>query len=167
MFMTDAARNALTVMGEQSIRRIVLTSTMGAGDVASFCAVPPDPRPEDWADLARLLGPGELADLLCNRAVPPPDWEPVFTMQGLQPPGWTEISAVCTAPEARGRGYASCLVQALAARIAARGERSFLHVARTKGSSNRARAWTARVLQVGGSRSGDAPQRPLSRPDLR
>ncbi|WP_431233764.1 NAD(P)-dependent oxidoreductase [Mycolicibacterium psychrotolerans] len=32
MFMADAIRNALTVMGEQAIRRIVVNSTMGAGD---------------------------------------------------------------------------------------------------------------------------------------
>ncbi|MEU7695032.1 GNAT family N-acetyltransferase [Microbispora hainanensis] len=47
----------------------------------------------------------------------------------LRPPGWTEISAVCAAPEARGRGHASRLVRALVARITARGERPFLHVA--------------------------------------
>ncbi|WP_171990810.1 GNAT family N-acetyltransferase [Streptomyces sp. JHA26] len=49
----------------------------------------------------------------------------------LRPPGWAEISAVCTAPEARGRGHAALLVTALAARIEARGERPFLHVAET------------------------------------
>lgn len=49
----------------------------------------------------------------------------------LRPPGWTEISAVCTAPEARGRGHAARLVRALTARITARGERPFLHVAET------------------------------------
>jgi ribosomal protein S18 acetylase RimI-like enzyme len=49
----------------------------------------------------------------------------------LRPPGWTEISAVCTAPEARGQGHAARLVHALAARIVARGERPFLHVAET------------------------------------
>ncbi|MFH9725209.1 GNAT family N-acetyltransferase [Streptomyces sp. NPDC017254] len=47
----------------------------------------------------------------------------------LKPPGWTEISAVCTAPEARGQGYAARLVGALAARVEARGEGAFLHVA--------------------------------------
>ncbi len=47
----------------------------------------------------------------------------------LRPPGWTEISAVCTAPEARGQGHAARLVGALAARVLARGERPFLHVA--------------------------------------
>lgn len=40
-FMTDAARDTLTVMGEQGIRRIVLTSTQGAGD--------------DWARLTPLV----------------------------------------------------------------------------------------------------------------
>jgi ribosomal protein S18 acetylase RimI-like enzyme len=49
----------------------------------------------------------------------------------LCPPGWTEISAVCTAPDARGQGHAARLVSALAARIVARGERPFLHVAET------------------------------------
>ncbi|WP_031082847.1 GNAT family N-acetyltransferase [Streptomyces sp. NRRL WC-3549] len=47
----------------------------------------------------------------------------------LRPPGWAEISAVCTAPEARGRGHAALLVSTLAARVEARGERPFLHVA--------------------------------------
>ncbi|MFC9556387.1 GNAT family N-acetyltransferase [Rhodococcus sp. NPDC056960] len=49
----------------------------------------------------------------------------------LRPPGWTEISAVCTAREARGRGHAARLVLALVAQITARGERPFLHVAET------------------------------------
>jgi predicted GNAT family acetyltransferase len=47
----------------------------------------------------------------------------------LRPPGWTEISAVCTAPEARGRGHAVRLLRALIARVVARGDRPFLHVA--------------------------------------
>ncbi|WP_315899315.1 GNAT family N-acetyltransferase [Rhodococcus rhodochrous] len=55
----------------------------------------------------------------------------------LHPPGWTEISAVCTAPEARGQGYASCLVQALSSRISARSERAFLHVVRSNISAIR------------------------------
>ncbi|WP_433189720.1 GNAT family N-acetyltransferase [Actinoallomurus sp. CA-150999] len=166
-------------------------------EVATFSAVTADPDPEEWADLARLLGPGEFADMFGCPATPPSDWEPVFVLQGrqmvwpgsshpdaeagvvelgadsvpemldlvaraqpgpfwprthelgtflgvrdngtlvamagerLRPPGWTEISAVCTAPEARGRGHAARLVSALVARILARGERPFLHVAET------------------------------------
>ncbi|WP_188188453.1 GNAT family N-acetyltransferase [Nonomuraea sp. SYSU D8015] len=169
-------------------------------EVATFSTVSTDPDAAEWADLARLLGRGELADLFSCPATPPADWKPVFTLDGLQmigpagshpghvdaepdagvvelgvddvpemlelaartqpgpfwsrthelgtylgvrdngtlvamagerlrPPGWTEISAVCTAPEARGRGHAARLVSALAARIAARSERPFLHVA--------------------------------------
>ena len=49
----------------------------------------------------------------------------------LHPPGWTEISAVCTAPSARGRGLATRLVRALAHGIRQRGEAPFLHCAAT------------------------------------
>jgi ribosomal protein S18 acetylase RimI-like enzyme len=42
--------------------------------------------------------------------------------------GWTEISAVCTAPTHRGEGMASALVGTLIAGIQRRGERAFLHV---------------------------------------
>jgi predicted GNAT family acetyltransferase len=41
--------------------------------------------------------------------------------------GWTEISAVCTSPEHRGRGLASRLMAALALEIEGRSERVFLH----------------------------------------
>ncbi|KEI43594.1 GNAT family N-acetyltransferase [Saccharopolyspora rectivirgula] len=163
-------------------------------EVATFSAVTLDPGPQEWADLARLLGRGALADMFSNPATPPPDWEPVFTIDGyqmvwcgdrpadpedgvvelgadsapemldlaertrpgpfwsrthelgtylgvreggalvamagerLRPPGWTEISAVCTAPEARGRGHASRLIRALVKRVLDRGDQPFLHV---------------------------------------
>jgi predicted GNAT family acetyltransferase len=46
----------------------------------------------------------------------------------LKPYGYTEISAVCTHPDYRGRGYASSLVSILIQRIAKRDEIPFLHV---------------------------------------
>jgi len=46
----------------------------------------------------------------------------------LRMPGYTEVSAVCTHPEHRGRGYATLLVSALINRITNRGETPFLHV---------------------------------------
>jgi ribosomal protein S18 acetylase RimI-like enzyme len=49
----------------------------------------------------------------------------------LHPPGWTEISAVCTDSRYRGQGLATRLVGAIAAGIRARGEVPFLHVAGT------------------------------------
>lgn len=45
----------------------------------------------------------------------------------LRLPGWTEISAVCTAPAYRGRGLAPRLVCAVAAGIRGRGETSLPH----------------------------------------
>ncbi|WDV51877.1 GNAT family N-acetyltransferase [Streptomyces coeruleorubidus] len=181
-------------------RRLGRAATYLPG-VATFSAVPAEADAADWADLARLLGPDAFADMFSCPATPPPDWEPVFVLEGrqmiwpagsrpdqthaatggtdvvelgeadvpemldlaartrpgpfwprtrdlgtylgvrdggrlvamagerLRPPGWTEISAVCTAPEARGRGHAVRLVTALATRILARGGRPFLHVA--------------------------------------
>ncbi|BCB83818.1 GNAT family N-acetyltransferase [Phytohabitans suffuscus] len=47
----------------------------------------------------------------------------------LHPPGWTEISAVCTDHDHRGQGLATRLVRAIAAGIRARGETPFLHAA--------------------------------------
>ena len=182
-------------------------------DVASFCSVGTAPDPQSWTDLAQLLGPGEVADLFDCPSAPPSDWEPVFSLDGVQmvatptlatprlaaatadaattagtdttsrvvelgaddvpeifelvrrtapgpfrpgthelgtylgirdgdtlvamagqrlrPPGWSEISAVCTAPEARGRGHATRLITQLAARTTADGERPFLHAVAT------------------------------------
>ncbi|SDF97520.1 GNAT family N-acetyltransferase [Klenkia brasiliensis] len=53
-------------------------------DVATFCAVPADPTDQDWADLARLVGPGGLADLFTAPGTPPADWAPEFAMPGRQ-----------------------------------------------------------------------------------
>jgi ribosomal protein S18 acetylase RimI-like enzyme len=46
-----------------------------------------------------------------------------------RPPGWTEISTVCTDPAYRGTGLASRLIRAVVAGITDRGDRPFLHVA--------------------------------------
>jgi predicted GNAT family acetyltransferase len=47
----------------------------------------------------------------------------------LHPEGWTEISAICTDPAARGQGLASRLIAAVAHGIRERSETPFLHVA--------------------------------------
>jgi ribosomal protein S18 acetylase RimI-like enzyme len=46
----------------------------------------------------------------------------------LHPPGWTEISAVCTRRGHRGQGLAGQLVLSLVSQIHSRGENAFLHV---------------------------------------
>ena len=47
--------------------------------------------------------------------------------QRLAPPGFREISAVCTHPDFRGRGLAAGLTALVARGILERGERPFLH----------------------------------------
>jgi GNAT superfamily N-acetyltransferase len=49
----------------------------------------------------------------------------------LHPPGFTEVSAVCTDPAHRGQGLAARLVQAVVAGIKDRGEIPFLHATAT------------------------------------
>lgn len=55
--------------------------------------------------------------------------EELVAMAGrrINPPGWIEVSAVCTAAEYRGRGYAARLVKAVVAGIRESGEEPFLH----------------------------------------
>jgi ribosomal protein S18 acetylase RimI-like enzyme len=52
----------------------------------------------------------------------------------LQSTAFAEISAVCTHPEFRGRGYARALVTLLAAQILAAGKTPFLHVKSENGA---------------------------------
>lgn len=53
----------------------------------------------------------------------------------MHPPGFIEVSAVCTHPEARRRGYASVVSALVAAAILEEGETPFLHVAVTNTSA--------------------------------
>ncbi|MBB2892238.1 GNAT family N-acetyltransferase [Flexivirga oryzae] len=160
--------------------------------VSPFTAIPQPPTPEDWADLAELVGPGGTAVVSGDLLEPPGGWvvndripgvqlvaetlvtapdpgavrlgpqdvpemldlvaraEPgpflprtielgtylgiridgrLVAMAGerLRPPGWTEISAVCTDEAFRGRGLATRLIRAVADGIERRGDRPMLH----------------------------------------
>jgi ribosomal protein S18 acetylase RimI-like enzyme len=163
-------------------------------DVSPFVAMSDDHDDRVWSELARLVGPGGSVLLAGGAATPPPDWETVMQLPGVQltgstvdgvgepaaerltpgaipemldlvertrpgpflprtiemgtylgirrhgrlvamagerlrPPGWTEISAVCTDPAHRGEGLATRLILAVVAGIRARGETPFLHAA--------------------------------------
>jgi predicted GNAT family acetyltransferase len=93
---------------------------LGGTDVPEMLDLVARTRPGPfWADthqLGRYVGIREEGRLVAMAG------------ERLRPPGWTEISAVCTAPEARGRGLAARLVGDVAAHVVARGDRPFLHV---------------------------------------
>lgn len=53
----------------------------------------------------------------------------------MRPPGWSEISAVCTHPGHRGEGLAGRLIRAVAAAVEERGHTPFLHAAAENSSA--------------------------------
>jgi predicted GNAT family acetyltransferase len=93
--------------------------TLGAADVPEMLELvrltDPGPFLKRTIELGRYVGirrDGELVAMAGER---------------LHFDGWTEISAVCTAPAFRGQGLASRLVSTLVADIERRRERVFLH----------------------------------------
>jgi ribosomal protein S18 acetylase RimI-like enzyme len=104
-----------------------------------------DLAPVDLPD-ARDLGPGDVGEMLALVELTRPgpfavrtvelegyvgvfDGQRLVAMAGqrLAPPGFREVSAVCTHPDFRGRGLAAGLSALVAQRILDRGERPFLH----------------------------------------
>jgi ribosomal protein S18 acetylase RimI-like enzyme len=53
-------------------------------DVSPFAAVPDAPDAADWADLAALVGPDTVPLTTGMVAVPPQDWETVYSIDGIQ-----------------------------------------------------------------------------------
>ena len=86
-------------------------------------------------DLVRLTEPGPFKsrtiDLGGYVGVFHDDELVAMAGQRLRPPGYCEVSAVCTHPTARRRRYASILTALVATAIRERGEIPFLHVAVT------------------------------------
>lgn len=95
---------------------------LGADDVPAMLALVEQTRPGPFwdrtAEMGRYVGVRDDAGRLVAMAG-----------ERLRPPSWTEVSAVCTTPDARGRGLAELLVRDVAARIIERGDQPFLHVA--------------------------------------
>lgn len=91
------------------------------GDVPDMLDLTARTKPGPFAQRTRALG----------RYVGLREQGRLVAMAGerLRPPGATEISAVCTDPTVRGRGFATLLVRAVAAGVLARGGTPFLHAA--------------------------------------
>ena len=118
---------------------------------------PPDREPTllsvadvpDMLALVELTHPGPFGPrtLELGRYLGFRDGRRLVAMGGerLQPAGHVEVSGVCTAPDARGRGLAEAVVRALASQMQARGELPFLHVQAGSASAATATALYARL----------------------
>jgi ribosomal protein S18 acetylase RimI-like enzyme len=53
-------------------------------DVVPFAALPSDPAPEDWSDLATLAGPGGTLALAGERSGLPDGWQALWVGEGVQ-----------------------------------------------------------------------------------
>jgi ribosomal protein S18 acetylase RimI-like enzyme len=56
-------------------------------EVSPFIALPAEPAQQDWDDLARLLGPAALAVTAGVPATPPPGWQVLTQIDGVQMTG--------------------------------------------------------------------------------
>jgi ribosomal protein S18 acetylase RimI-like enzyme len=96
---------------------------LGEPDVPDMLALTEQTEPGPFGprtyELGRYLGLRQDDELIAMAGV------------RFHPPGWTEISAVCTAPTHRGRGLAKRLIRALIAEIERTGDKAFLHTGAT------------------------------------
>jgi ribosomal protein S18 acetylase RimI-like enzyme len=76
----------------------------------------PGPFRTDTIELGTYLGVHDAEELVA------------LAGERMRLPGYAEVSAVCTDPRHRGRGYAERLTRAVARRMQARGETPILHV---------------------------------------
>jgi predicted GNAT family acetyltransferase len=121
----------LMVLFQEPVRQMIAARIPLPNDMSGVIGLGNNDAAEMRA-LAELTQPGpfharthELGDFVGVR-----EDGKLIAMAGMRMrvPGFTEISAVCTHPDARGRGLAAKLMRVMAAKIAARDEELFLHV---------------------------------------
>jgi ribosomal protein S18 acetylase RimI-like enzyme len=118
-----------------------------AGDGVQMVATGVDAGPDDEAVVLGAADVPEMLDLV-ERTQPGP-FRPrtvelgtylgirregrLVAMAGerMRPPGWTEVSAVCTDPDHRGQGLAARLVRAVVHGVRGRGDEAILHASAT------------------------------------
>lgn len=96
---------------------------LGEADVPEMLALVDRTKPGPFEQNTRLMGT-YLGIRVDGRLV-------AMAGERLKPAGFTEISAVCTDADVRGRGYATRLVLAVAHGIRERGEVPFMHASAT------------------------------------
>ncbi|WP_109485165.1 GNAT family N-acetyltransferase [Occallatibacter savannae] len=103
----------------EALNRDVVMRRLGAEDVAAM------------VELATLTEPGPFRDgtIELGNFYGVLEGERLLAMAGqrMRVPGFVEVSAVCTHPDARGRGYAGALMSRVMRDIVAEGATPFLH----------------------------------------
>jgi predicted GNAT family acetyltransferase len=116
---------------KKSIDQMVGAATRRTVDTASMVRLGADDVPEMMA-LVELAQPGPFAAktyrLGTYLGIRVDGRLAAMAGERMRLDGFTEISAVCTHPDFRGRGYPSELIGALSNAILDRGEQPFLHV---------------------------------------
>ncbi|MGC5165635.1 GNAT family N-acetyltransferase [Luteimicrobium sp. DT211] len=118
-----------------------------AGDGVQMVAVGVDAQPDPEAVVLGAADVPEMLDLVARTEPGPfrPRTVELGTYLGIrregrlvamagermQPPGWTEVSAVCTDPDHRGQGLAARLVRAVVHGVRERGDEAILHASAT------------------------------------
>jgi ribosomal protein S18 acetylase RimI-like enzyme len=127
------ASSGLAVLAQKFVEQMVyeggeVPPAADAGAVAKL-------TPDDVSDMMRLVdvtqpGPFAPRTIALGTYIGIRSAGTLIAMAGerMKFDGFTEISAVCTHPAHRGRGYASVLVRTLMRQILQRGETPFLHV---------------------------------------
>jgi len=114
--------------------QMVLTAPLATPPAADIIELDASDAPEMRA-LVKLTEPGPFAarthELGGYVGIRDPDDGRLLAMAGRRTsvPGFTEVSAVCTHPDARRRGYAEAVTAAVATRLLDDGVTPFLHVA--------------------------------------
>lgn len=116
---TEAVCLQMTVTAFAGAARDVGAQPLGEADAAEMLGLAlltrPGPFRKRTHTLGRFIGVREGGRLIAMAG------------ERLQAPGFTEISAVCTHPDFRGRGLGGALLQAVGERILREGDTPFLH----------------------------------------
>jgi ribosomal protein S18 acetylase RimI-like enzyme len=125
-----AAPAGLEPVGASKLLQMV-AGAPGIADGPDLVALGPADVPE-MQELVAMTEPGPFAvrTVELGGYVGIRDQGRLIAMAGerLRPAGFTEVSAVCTHPDYRGRGLAKAVVSRVGRTIAGRGEIPFLHV---------------------------------------
>jgi ribosomal protein S18 acetylase RimI-like enzyme len=119
--LMDAKGNQMVADGPLERAPAVAVRPLESDDVPQMMELVGLTRPGPFLSRTIELG-GYVGAFEGNRLV-------AMAGERMRVPGYAEVSAVCTHPEARGRGLAAALTTHVANGIRTRGETPFLHVA--------------------------------------